>query len=78
MKNYEDRLSNDTVLGAGLVAIAIAWVLLAAVRGPLDPMVDGNAAGYAMPAAYVQAPAGAGRTVVLPASAQRSDSGKVS
>jgi hypothetical protein len=76
MKNYENSLSNDTVMGAGLIAIGIAWFVLAALRGPLD--ADASTAVHAAPAISARAPAGPARTVALPASAQRSAGDKVS
>jgi hypothetical protein len=71
MKNFENNLRNDTVLNAGLLAIAIAWVAFAAVRGPA---AADDAAGYRAPPAAVQAPAAAAqRTLALPAAGARAD-----
>lgn len=40
MSKFDNTLRNDTILNAGLLAIAIAWVALAAVRGPAMPARD--------------------------------------
>jgi hypothetical protein len=79
MKNYEDKVSSDTVLGAGLIAITIAWVVLAAVRGPIGADASDNAVRYAPAALSVQAPASAGnRTMALPANVQHGVGEKIS
>jgi hypothetical protein len=36
MNTFEKNPKNDTVLSGGLVVIAIAWVMLAAVQGLVD------------------------------------------
>jgi hypothetical protein len=40
MSKFDNVLRNDTILNTGLLAIAIAWVALAAVRGPVAPVRD--------------------------------------
>jgi hypothetical protein len=44
MKNFENNLRKDTILNTGLLAIAIAWVALAAVQVPMARASDGAAA----------------------------------
>jgi hypothetical protein len=79
MKNYERNVSNDTILGGGLIAIAIAWVVLAAIRGPAGMDANDSAAGYAAPSLSTRLPAGPpARTMALPANAQRAAVDKIS
>ena len=76
MKNFENNLNNDTVLSAGLLAIAIAWVAIAAIRGPVPV---GYESGYPSTPAAVQAPAdAAGATLALPAASPRAERKQVS
>ena len=79
MKNYEKNVSNDTILSGGLIAIAIAWVVIAAIRGPVSMDANDSAAGYTAPTLSARQPAGSpARTIVLPANAQRAAVEKVS
>lgn len=51
MNKFESNLSRDTALTGSLVAIAIVWVVFAAVRGPVgierNPTAPETAAAYA-------------------------------
>jgi len=40
MNKFDNAPINDTVLNGGLLIIAIAWVTLAAIRGPATPTRD--------------------------------------
>jgi hypothetical protein len=56
MNTFENRLSKDTALGGGLVAIAIAWVLFAAAQTPaVSHEPSGASAFTAATAAQAQA-----------------------
>jgi hypothetical protein len=79
MKNYEKNVSNDTILTGGLIAIAIVWVVLAAIRGPASMDVNDSAAGYTAPSLSTRLPAGPpARTMALPENAPRAAVDKVS
>jgi len=58
MNQYEKTLRTDTLLNTGLLAVGIAWIVLAAVQGPGVERIDTPDAGYAtLRPAPVSAPA---------------------
>ena len=69
MKTNATIMDKDTFFGAGLIAVTIAWVALAAVRGPQAP----DAAGAIAPAMATHQPAthGVPELAVYPADASR-------
>jgi len=79
MRSYEKKLSNDTVLCGGLIAVGIAWAVFAAAHD------FGAGASPGPRAAYVNAVPGAlpggdaaVRAATLPASARRGADEKAS
>jgi hypothetical protein len=79
MNKFEKNLSSDTVMSAGLVAIGIAWVVLAAIQGPVGESEGRAAAGFANGSATLQLQADTSpRAGALPVKARRTASKEVS
>lgn len=69
MNKFDHAPRNDTVLNTGLLAIAIAWVALAAIRGPVTPIPEFTGAPAQSAGRHAADVAGA-RKADLPASAK--------
>jgi hypothetical protein len=79
MNTFEKKSTNDTVLGGGLVTIAIAWVVFAAIQGPVSAELTRATSGYL--ATSMTAPQQADtspRATALPANAKWTAGNKVS
>ena len=69
MNKFENAPHNDTVLNAGLLLIAIAWVAFAAIRGPVTSVRDDTGTPAAATSQRASDIAGA-HTAHLPAAAR--------